>query len=90
MLFRSLPISNCTCLEHATIEGCASLSSISRGKLPPSLKRLDVHNCENLLFVADVGEASSSSLKMIEENLHGNSNNNASFLQHLEIRIVNL
>ena len=86
----SLPISNCTCLEHATIEGCASLSSISRGKLPPSLKRLDVHNCENLLFVADVGEASSSSLKMIEENLHGNSNNNASFLQHLEIRIVNL
>ena len=82
----SLPISNCTCLEHATIEGCASLSSISRGKLPPSLKRLDVHNCENLLFVADVGEASSSSLKMIEENLHGNSNNNASFLQHLEIK----
>ncbi|XP_030971314.1 putative disease resistance protein At3g14460 isoform X3 [Quercus lobata] len=83
----SLPISNCTCLEHATIEGCASLTSISRGKLPPSLKRLDVHNCENLLFVVDVGEASpSSSLKMIEENLHGNSNNNASFLQHLEIK----
>ncbi|KAM3699266.1 hypothetical protein ACJW31_05G012600 [Castanea mollissima] len=84
---KSLPISNCTCLEHATIEGCASLTSISRGKLPPSLKRLDVHNCENLLFVVDVREASpSSSLNLIEENLHGNTNNNASFLQHLKIK----
>ncbi|KAM4110710.1 hypothetical protein ACJW30_05G012400 [Castanea mollissima] len=84
---KSLPISNCTCLEHATIEGCASLTSISRGKLPPSLKRLDVHNCENLLFVVDVREASpSSSLNLIEENLHGNTDNNASFLQHLEIK----
>ena len=85
---KSLLISNCTCLEYATIEKCDSLTFISRGKLLPTLKRLEIKYCEKLLFVVDEeGEASSShpSLLMNKENLCSNSYSYGSLLEHLEI-----
>ncbi|KAF3947852.1 hypothetical protein CMV_026079 [Castanea mollissima] len=85
---KSLPMSNCTCIEYATIEECNSLMFISRGQLPPTLKRLEINDCENLQFVVDKGEASSSSpssLLMNEESLCSNYNYE-SLLEHLEIR----
>ena len=85
---KSLPMSNCTCIEYATIEECNSLIFISRGQLPPTLKRLEINDCENLQFVVDKGEASSSSpssLLMNEESLCSNFNYE-SLLEHLEIR----
>ena len=45
---KSLPMSNCTCLEYAIIEECSSLMFISKRQLPPTLKRLEIYNCENL------------------------------------------
>nr|POE93143.1 putative disease resistance protein [Quercus suber] len=74
-----LPMSNCTCLEYATIEECSSLMFISKHQLPPTLKRLEINNCENLQFLIDEGEA--SSLLMKEESI----NSNASLLEHLVI-----
>uniref|UniRef100_A0A2N9IYF5 NB-ARC domain-containing protein n=1 Tax=Fagus sylvatica TaxID=28930 RepID=A0A2N9IYF5_FAGSY len=61
---------NCTCLEDATIDKCNSLTFISRGQLPSTLKRLEIGNCMNLQIVVDEGEASSSSLLMNEQNLN--------------------
>ncbi|XP_065625078.1 putative disease resistance protein At3g14460 isoform X2 [Quercus suber] len=75
----SLPMSNCTCLEYATIERCSSLMFISIRQLPPTLKRLEIKNCENLQFLIDEGEA--SSILMKEESI----NSNASLLEHLVI-----
>ncbi|KAF3963369.1 hypothetical protein CMV_012227 [Castanea mollissima] len=77
---KSLPMSNCTCLEYAIIEECSSLMFISKCQLPPTLKRLEIKNCENLQFLIDEGEASSSLMK--EESI----NSNASLLEHLVIR----
>nr|POE45958.1 putative disease resistance rpp13-like protein 1 [Quercus suber] len=85
---KTLLMSNCTCLEYATIEKCDSLTFISRGKLLPTLKRLEIKCCEKLLFVVDEeGEASSShpSLLMNKENLCSNSYSHGSLLEHLEI-----
>ena len=85
---KSLLMSNCTCLEYASIEKCDSLTFISRGKLLPTLKRLEIKYCEKLLFVVDEeGEASSShpSLLMNKENLCSNSYSYGSLLEHLEI-----
>uniref|UniRef100_A0A2N9GH39 Uncharacterized protein n=1 Tax=Fagus sylvatica TaxID=28930 RepID=A0A2N9GH39_FAGSY len=65
--------------EYATIKECNSLTFISRGQLPSTLKRLKIRNCENLQLVVDKGEAPSSSLLMNEENL------NTSLLERLEI-----
>ena len=76
---KSLPISNCTFLEYATIKKCSSLMFISKRQLPPTLKRLEIKNCENLQFLIDEGEA--SSLLMEEESI----NSNASLLEHLVI-----
>ena len=83
---KSLPMSNCTCLKYATIRKCNSLTFISRGQLPLTLKGLYIYNCENLQFVIDEGEASSPSLLMNGENFNCNNNNNASHLELLEIR----
>ncbi|XP_075660420.1 putative disease resistance RPP13-like protein 1 [Castanea sativa] len=83
---KSLPMSNCTCLKYATIRKCNSLTFISRGQLPPTLKGLYIYNCENLQFVVDEGEASSPSSLMNGENFNCNNNNNASHLELLEIR----
>ncbi|KAM4080535.1 hypothetical protein ACJW30_11G024300 [Castanea mollissima] len=77
---KSLPMSNCTCLEYAIIEECSSLMFISKCQLPPTLKRLEIKNCENLQFLIDEGEASSSLMK--EESI----NSNASLLEHLIVR----
>ena len=74
---QSMPMSNCTCLESTTIEKCDSLTFISRGQLPLTLKRLEIRNCRNLQFVVDEGEASSSSSPY---------NNNTSSFEQLEIR----
>ncbi|KAF3968799.1 hypothetical protein CMV_007352 [Castanea mollissima] len=74
-----LPMSSCTCLEYATIEKCSSLMFISKCQLPPTLKRLEIKNCENLQFLIDKGDA--SSLLMKEESI----NSNASLLEHLVI-----
>ncbi|KAL4598130.1 hypothetical protein ACB092_11G037500 [Castanea dentata] len=76
---KSLPMSNCTCLEYAIIEECSSLMFISKRQLPPTLKRLEINNCENLQFLIDEGEA--SSLLMKDESI----NSNASLLEHLVI-----
>ena len=83
---KSLPMSNCTCLKYATIRKCNSLTFISRGQLPLTLKGLYIYNCENLQLVIDEGEASSPSLLMNGENFNCNNNNNASHLELLEIR----
>ena len=85
---KSLLMSNCTCLEYATIEKCDSLTFISRGKLLPTLKRLEIKYCEKLLFVVDEeGEVSSlhPSLLMNKENLCSNSYSYGSLREHLEI-----
>jgi hypothetical protein len=74
-----LPMSNCTCLEDATIVECNSLTFISRGQLPSTLKKLVIGNCEKLQSVVDEAEAPSSSLLMNEENL------NTSLLERLDI-----
>ena len=73
-------MSNCTCLEYAIIEECSSLMFISKRQLPPSLKRLEINNCENLQFLIDEGEA--SSLLMKKESI----NSNAYLLEHLVIK----
>ncbi|KAF3952853.1 hypothetical protein CMV_021636 [Castanea mollissima] len=73
---------------NATIEKCDSLTFISRGKLLPTLKRLEIKYREKLLFVVDEeGEASSShpSILMNKENLCSNSYSYGSLLEHLEI-----
>ena len=56
---KSLPMSNCKCLEYATIESCSSLMFISKRQLPPTLKSLVINDCKNLQFLIDEGEASS-------------------------------
>ncbi|KAB1224988.1 putative disease resistance RPP13-like protein 1 [Morella rubra] len=35
-------------LEYLVIEGCSSLTSLPRGQLPSTLKKLEIHNCMNL------------------------------------------
>ncbi|XP_050282447.1 putative disease resistance protein At3g14460 [Quercus robur] len=84
---KSLPMSNSMCIEYAYIDNCHSLTCISRGHLPPTLRRLHIKNCENLQVVLDEEEASSSSsLVRNEGNRYGNSSSNESLLEHLEIR----
>ena len=72
-------MSNCTCLEYATIEHCNSLMFISGHQLPPTFKRLEIQRCANLQFLIDEEEA--SSLLMKEESIKSN----ASLLEHLYI-----
>ena len=69
------------------IKSCQSLVNI---KLKSTVRTLEIKECsalKSLEFVMDEGEASStSSLLMNEENLSCIGNNNASLLEHLEIR----
>ncbi|KAL5801984.1 hypothetical protein ACOSQ3_033616 [Xanthoceras sorbifolium] len=68
------------CLGRLKIQSCNSLEFIVKGQLPFSLKRLEIHNCENLLSVLAldaVGDGTGSSQ---------NTNNhiiNASLFEHL-------
>jgi hypothetical protein len=58
----SLPkvmIYNNTCLEHIEINGCDSLTHIARGQLPPTLKRLWIRNCKNMIILLDEDDANS-------------------------------
>ena len=59
---------NNTCLEHIKINGCDSLTHVARGQLPPTLKRLEIHSCKNMLSLFDEDDANicSSSTSLLE------------------------
>ncbi|XP_059455103.1 putative disease resistance protein At3g14460 [Corylus avellana] len=44
---------NNTCLVHIGIYECKSLKYVAIGKLPPTLKRLEIWSCENMLMLVD-------------------------------------
>jgi RNase P subunit RPR2 len=72
----SLPkavIYNNTCLEKIVIEGCDSLTHIARGQLPPTLKRLEIKDCKNMLILLD------------EDDANRCSTSTSSLLEYLEI-----
>ena len=44
---------NTTCLERISIDRCDSLTSFAIGQLPPTLKRLKIDRCKNMLILLD-------------------------------------
>ncbi|TXG67997.1 hypothetical protein EZV62_009272 [Acer yangbiense] len=81
-------------VEELTIEKCNSLNSTFRGKLPQSLKKLCIQNCEKLQCLLDDNEdtCSSSSSKfqfaaclLPEEN----AVNTYTYTSHLELLFIN-
>jgi hypothetical protein len=72
---------NNTCLEEIVIDGCDSLTHIARGQLPPTLKRLEIKNCKNMLILLDEDDANccSTSTSLVEL---------PATLQQLHIKIV--
>ncbi|XP_059433861.1 putative disease resistance RPP13-like protein 1 [Corylus avellana] len=52
---------NNTCLERIEINGCDSLKHFAIGQLPPTLKRLHIWNCENMIILLDEDDANSCS-----------------------------
>jgi hypothetical protein len=59
---------NNMCLEKIVIDGCDSLTHIARGQLPPTLKRLYIQNCKNMLILLDEDDANrcSTSTSLVE------------------------
>ncbi|KAM4081786.1 hypothetical protein ACJW30_11G118700 [Castanea mollissima] len=44
---------NITCLERISIDRCDSLTSFAIGQLPPTLKRLKIDRCKNMIILLD-------------------------------------
>ncbi|KAM3685486.1 hypothetical protein ACB094_11G123600 [Castanea mollissima] len=44
---------NITCLERISIDRCDSLTSFAIGQLPPTLKRLKIDRCKNMMILLD-------------------------------------
>ncbi|XP_059443221.1 putative disease resistance RPP13-like protein 1 [Corylus avellana] len=60
----SLPkavVYNSMFLERIDINGCDSLTHIAIGQLPPTLKRLGIYSCKNMVMLVDEDDTSSSS-----------------------------
>ncbi|KAL5825337.1 hypothetical protein ACOSQ3_021400 [Xanthoceras sorbifolium] len=74
---------NCknACLGSLKVEGCNSLTSIVRGQLPASLKKLEVGRCEKLEYLWDDKEESSTS---VVDKVNSN-NTSTSLLEYLEV-----
>jgi Leucine-rich repeat (LRR) protein len=73
---KSLPkalIYNNKCLEHILINKCDSLTHIAAGQLPPTLKRLQIWNCENIIQI------------LLDKNDTNSCSSNTSLLEYLEI-----
>ncbi|KAH9681543.1 putative disease resistance protein [Citrus sinensis] len=60
-------------LEVLRIKGCHSLTSISRGQLPSSLKSIDIRHCETLQCVLDDRENSCTSSSVLEKTINSSS-----------------
>jgi RNase P subunit RPR2 len=84
---------NNTCLEEIVIDGCDSLTHIARGQLPPTLKRLMIKNCKNMLILLDEDDANrcSTSTSLVEftgntsttpSNCGTGVNSEKNYLQH--------
>ncbi|TXG68027.1 hypothetical protein EZV62_009302 [Acer yangbiense] len=69
-------------LQHLYVECCYSLTFIVRGKLPSSLKKLEIKGCEKLEYLWDDKEESCTSV-VDEEN---NYNTSTSHLEYLRVR----
>jgi hypothetical protein len=72
---KSLPkalMYNNKCLERIDINKCDSLTHIATGQLPPTLKRLQIRNCENIRILLDENDTNSScsSSTSLLENLN--------------------
>jgi hypothetical protein len=63
---------NNTYLEKILIEGCTSLTNFAVGQLPPTLKRLTIRGCKNMVILVDGDDI----------NSYGN---NTSVLENLDI-----
>ncbi|KAL5803804.1 hypothetical protein ACOSQ3_030604 [Xanthoceras sorbifolium] len=76
---------NCknACLGSLKVAGCNSLTSIVRGQLPSSLKRLVVKSCEKLEYLWDDKEESCTSL-VGDEN---SDNTSTSLLAYLKVSV---
>ncbi|KAH9804523.1 putative disease resistance RPP13-like protein 1 [Citrus sinensis] len=73
-------------LKSLQIEGCQSLMLIARRRLPSSLTKVEIRNCENLQCLVDNGDDSSASLSSSSAT-HGENINNTSLslLESLDI-----
>ncbi|TXG68024.1 hypothetical protein EZV62_009299 [Acer yangbiense] len=69
------------CLRSLKMKDCNSLTFIVRGKLPSSLKKLEIENCEKLEYLWDDNEESCTSV-VDEEN---NNNTSTSHLEYLHV-----
>ncbi|TXG69177.1 hypothetical protein EZV62_004112 [Acer yangbiense] len=81
----SLPVGmeHNTHLESVKIEGCDSLTFIVRGKLPPSLKRLQVRYCYRLVCLLDDREESITSSSMLELHKQNINSRSTSLLENI-------
>ncbi|KAK2639979.1 hypothetical protein Ddye_027774 [Dipteronia dyeriana] len=84
------------CLDRLVIEGCDSLTLIAKGKLPPSLKRLQISNCRKLLRLLDDGVANHINSSLLEHlyvskcpalKSLSSTDQLSEALQHLEIQL---
>jgi Leucine-rich repeat (LRR) protein len=70
---KSLPkalMFNNACLECICIYNCDSLTHIASSQLPPTLKRLEIESCKNMLILLDdndTNSCSSSSTSLLED-----------------------
>ncbi|KAK2640072.1 hypothetical protein Ddye_027867 [Dipteronia dyeriana] len=69
-------------LGSLKMKDCNSLTFIVRGKLPSSLKKLEIENCEKLEYLWDDNEESCTSV-VDEENPN---NTNTSLLEYLHVK----
>ncbi|XP_042964721.1 putative disease resistance protein At3g14460 [Carya illinoinensis] len=80
IVLESLPkamMYNNTCLEYIQIVKCNSLLYFAKVQLPPTLKRLEIVHCKNMLVLLNGDNTSCSS--------SGSSSNNTSLLEYLYI-----
>ncbi|TXG68081.1 hypothetical protein EZV62_009356 [Acer yangbiense] len=70
------------CLGSLKMNYCNSLTFIVRGKLPSSLKKLEIEGCEKLKFLWDDNEESCTSV--VDEESPNNTN--TSLLEYLDVK----
>ncbi|KAJ4724579.1 NB-ARC domain-containing disease resistance protein [Melia azedarach] len=69
-------------LESLIIECCNSLTYIAKVRLPPSLKRIKIHDCKNLRSLIDEDQVS---VMELEEDINGGYSRYTSVLEELDI-----
>ncbi|TXG68018.1 hypothetical protein EZV62_009293 [Acer yangbiense] len=72
------------CLGSLKMKYCNSLTFIVRGKLPSSLKKLEIGNCEKLEYLWDDNEESCTSV--VDEENPNNTNTSLLVLEYLEVK----